>query len=87
MGIARISKDDRPRSFGIGGAGNIRTRAEAVMYDITQADEKPRNRKNSLWSLGSGSNHSGKSISFQLPKMFKTVSGGSGNKSDSSTTK
>ncbi|KAI1634514.1 hypothetical protein F4809DRAFT_508163 [Biscogniauxia mediterranea] len=87
MGIPGIIKDDRPRSFGIGGAGNIRTRAEAVVQDIVPSDEHPRRRRSSLWSLGSSSNSNGESRSFKLPAFFRTVSGGSSHKSDPDTSK
>ncbi|KAK8057216.1 hypothetical protein PG996_011153 [Apiospora saccharicola] len=47
---------ERPRSFGIGGAGNIRTRADATLTEIAPASpdkkEEPR-RRSSVFSSSS----------------------------------
>ncbi|KAK6852043.1 hypothetical protein PG990_014832 [Apiospora arundinis] len=49
---------ERPRSFGIGGAGNIRTRADATLHDLVpatssdQKEEQPR-RRSSVFSSSS----------------------------------
>ncbi|KAI1495749.1 hypothetical protein F5X99DRAFT_402499 [Biscogniauxia marginata] len=82
-----MGEDERPRSFGIGGAGNIRTRTEAMVHDIIPLHDQHRRRRSSLWSLGSSSNSNGESRSFKLPGGFKNVFGGSSRKSVSDTTK
>ncbi|KAK8117861.1 uncharacterized protein PG998_006142 [Apiospora kogelbergensis] len=49
---------ERPRSFGIGGAGNIRTRADATLHDLVpvsspeKKEERPR-RRSSVFSSSS----------------------------------
>ncbi|KAI2603421.1 uncharacterized protein GGS25DRAFT_92236 [Hypoxylon fragiforme] len=69
-------KEDRRRSFGIGGAGNIRTREEAIVPDPIPGDDNLKRRRSSLMSLGSTSGESGESksskLSGRLRRMFSS---------------
>ncbi|KAI0381329.1 hypothetical protein F5Y04DRAFT_280862 [Hypomontagnella monticulosa] len=62
---------ERRRSFGIGGAGNIRTREEAMIHDIESANEVVKRRKSSLMSMGSISEGSLETKSPKLSMRFK----------------
>ncbi|KAG8163884.1 hypothetical protein KVR01_005802 [Diaporthe batatas] len=51
----QASREDRRRSFGIGGAGNIRTRAEAVVHDVLPSERLDQRRRSSVLSKVSSS--------------------------------
>ncbi|KAI0165243.1 hypothetical protein GGR52DRAFT_101409 [Hypoxylon sp. FL1284] len=62
---------ERRRSFGIGGAGNIRTREEAWVHDIISAKDAVTRRRSSA------SAESGDSKSSRLSWRFKNLFGNS----------
>ncbi|CAJ2509431.1 Uu.00g144570.m01.CDS01 [Anthostomella pinea] len=74
---------ERRRSFGVGGAGNIRTRAEAELHDWPPTDNKER-RRISLTS--SSSHHDGERRSSKVSETIKNIFRSPGTKSDSETT-
>ncbi|OTB01933.1 hypothetical protein M426DRAFT_323032 [Hypoxylon sp. CI-4A] len=64
---------ERPRSFGIGGAGNIRTRDEAIIHDMISATEAVKRRRSSLMSSESSSGESGETRSSKFSGRFKSL--------------
>ncbi|KAI1398432.1 hypothetical protein F4819DRAFT_489606 [Hypoxylon fuscum] len=78
---------ERRRSFGIGGAGNIRTQEEAIVHDLNSPSDATKRRRSSLWSVGSSSDASGESRSSKLPGRFKSMFGNGRTKSIPEDTK
>ncbi|KAI1207873.1 uncharacterized protein F4807DRAFT_433576 [Annulohypoxylon truncatum] len=76
MGSNSAMAKERPRSFGIGGAGNIRTWEEAVVHDAMSASEAVERRRSSLMSLGSVDSADSKSskISGRFKSIFRSRS-------------
>ncbi|KAK6080048.1 hypothetical protein SCUP234_05404 [Seiridium cupressi] len=79
MKSAATSKERR-KSFGIGGAGNIRTKEEALVDDLAPSSGQER-RRSSVWSRSSGA--SGEASSGLLSKV-KNALHNSTSKKDSS---
>ncbi|KAI2780004.1 hypothetical protein F4815DRAFT_166203 [Daldinia loculata] len=65
--------DERPRSFGIGGAGNIRTREEAIVHDMGSISDAMKRRRSSHMSLGSVSEEGGEVKSSKFSTRFKSI--------------
>ncbi|KAI0006730.1 hypothetical protein F4779DRAFT_620293 [Xylariaceae sp. FL0662B] len=74
-----MAKDEYRRSFGIGGAGNIRTWEESVVHDI--AGENSPRRRSSFWSIPSSSNSNEEQRSLKMSESFKNLFGSFGNRS------
>ncbi|KAI1305087.1 hypothetical protein F5Y03DRAFT_356471 [Xylaria venustula] len=70
-------KEERRKSFGIGGAGNIRTRDQAVVHDVYDLVERRRSRLSSASlesPLGAGPPRRSSSISEALKHAFTNSS-------------
>ncbi|KAL1851097.1 hypothetical protein Daus18300_012644 [Diaporthe australafricana] len=69
--------DERKRSFGIGGAGNIRTKAEAIVSDVLPSEREQRRRSSVLSMVSSASSTRRTSASGSwrdMKDLFKTKS-------------
>ncbi|KAG6359695.1 hypothetical protein INS49_010747 [Diaporthe citri] len=69
----RESREDRRRSFGIGGAGNIRTKAEAVVNDVLPSERSEQRRRSSVLSKVSSSTSASGSWK-DVKELFRTKS-------------
>ncbi|KAI1344519.1 hypothetical protein F5Y15DRAFT_366807 [Xylariaceae sp. FL0016] len=78
-----MGEHDQRRSFGIGGAGNIRTHAEAMVPDlpVVPIDGQPQRRRSSVWSIGSSPNSGGERRPSKVSETIKNMFGGSASKS------
>ncbi|KAI1385697.1 uncharacterized protein F4822DRAFT_351528 [Hypoxylon trugodes] len=68
-----MAGSDSRRSFGIGGAGNIRTWEESIIHDSVSASDAVKRRKSSLMSAESSSGKSAESKSSRLSGRFKSI--------------
>ncbi|POS79342.1 hypothetical protein DHEL01_v202258 [Diaporthe helianthi] len=68
-----VGREDRRKSFGIGGAGNIRTKAEAVVDEVLPSERLDQRRRSSVLSrLSSSTSSSGSWKDFK--GLFRTKS-------------
>ncbi|KAI0907998.1 hypothetical protein F4823DRAFT_600822 [Ustulina deusta] len=73
QGKKAVPEVERRRSFGIGGAGNIRTRDQAVVHDVHDLVERRRSRRSSSSidsPAGEGTDRRSSSISETLKHAF-----------------
>ncbi|KAI8631548.1 hypothetical protein F5Y19DRAFT_398828 [Xylariaceae sp. FL1651] len=82
---ATTTVKERRKSFGIGGAGNIRTRDEALVHDAFDLVERQQRRKSSLWSTStdSTSNDNAERKSSTISETLKNVFSSSARRSKS----
>ncbi|KAI1119962.1 hypothetical protein F5Y10DRAFT_259317 [Nemania abortiva] len=73
-----VAEKERRQSFGIGGAGNIRTRDQAMVHDAYDLVERKRRRQSSLSiespPTGDGAGRRSSSISETLKHAFTSSS-------------
>ncbi|KAI5863865.1 hypothetical protein GGS23DRAFT_517728 [Durotheca rogersii] len=68
-----MPREERRVSFGIGGAGNIRTPDEAVLHGAISAADAVQRRKSSPGGTGSSSTKSEDSRASNLALSFKSM--------------